>query len=228
MLLIALFSSSVFAGCVEGNGELTTKRIDLDDFTQLSLRTRAKVFLYQGTEQKVDIIAESNLIEYLNTEVSGEEWAVSFEKCILPNKKIEIHITIKTITELEINASNDIVAENVINADELDIEVNGSGDLDLNLDVQHLSTDINGAGDIRYKGKAVKHEIEVRGAGDIKAYDLISEKVEISIKGAGDVNVTANKSLDVSIYGAGDVKYKGSPAEVEFSKVGAGSVQKVE
>ena len=226
--LVALISFPAVAGCIEGNGELTTKRIDLDEFTELSLRTRAKIFLYQGPEQKVDIIAESNLIEYLNTDVTGDEWAVSFEKCIIPHKKIEIHITMKTITELEINASNDLVAEGLLKGDELEIEVNGAGDIDLNLEYNKLSTEINGAGDIKYSGKVTIHEIDIRGAGDIKAYDLASEEVEICIKGAGDANLSVSKKLDVSIYGAGDVKYKGDPPVLDVSKVGAGSVRKVE
>jgi len=226
-ILSLVIITTVKASCIDGNGQLETKRLELEKFEKLSLSTKSKIFLYQGPEQKIDVIAESNLIEYLSTKIKDGTWSVHFKECVDPTKPVEIHITLPVIRSLELNGASDLIASEVIKSEDLEVEVNGSAKLELTLEVKNLETDINGSGDIRYSGSVESHEIEISGAADIGAYELKSKHSKIVIRGAGDVKVNVETSLKIKIFGAGDIKYRGNPDQLEITKYGAGDVKKV-
>ena len=227
LVLSLFFITSIYATCIDGNGQIETKRLELDTFEKISLSTMSKVFLYQGPQQKIDIIAEGNLIEYISLKVNDKKWSIHFKECVSPSKPVEIHITIPIISGIVLNGTNDLIASGLIQSDDMEVEVNGSGQLELNLNVKNLETEINGSAHIRYSGSVTSHKVEINGAAEIVAYDLISEQTKVTIRGAGDVQVNAQSSLKIKIFGTGDIKYKGNPGVLDIRKYGAGDVNKV-
>lgn len=220
-----LFSSCNFFGnCIEGEGIVVTKTVIVEDFDQINVSSSVKVFLTQSTEQKVTINAPQNIIDILSTNVRGSEWKIDFDRCVNTLEPIEIYIELPRLLALEVEGSGDVVSKGTIKSDELELTIDGSGSINLDLNVKELTTDINGSGDINLTGVTKLNNIEINGSGDVKAYDLLSDETEIEINGSGDVEVNVSYALKVDINGSGDVYYKGDVKEMDSNINGSGKL----
>lgn len=210
--------------CVEGNGPTITQELILDDFTKIKLKISADVYLSQGSEQKVEVEGQQNIIHQLDLDVNGETWEIEFDDCVRNHDGLKIYIIIPEIKELNISGSGEIYSENDLAVGDLRLRISGSGDMDLSIsESTGIDTKISGSGEIKLQGFADQFELAISGSGDYEAFDLETADGEIKISGSGDAEVRVTDELDVKISGSGDVYYKGNPVlDVDIS--GSGSV----
>jgi hypothetical protein len=225
---IFISSCSFMGSCVQGEGKVIERTLTLESFSKVDVSGATTVFISQGETQTVTISAQENIIALLNKNVSGDEWEIEFERCIKSTEGIEIYITIPEIEELQINGSGSITSKGLLQSDKMKLDIQGSGELNLELDVKELETEIAGSGDITLKGTTKIHNIDVNGSGDVNAYDLRSDEDEIKINGSGDVKVNVSYSLSVKVNGSGDVYYKGDVKEISSSINGSGNLKQAE
>ena len=228
ILLLPLSACSFLGNCVEGEGEPITKEIKIDQFNKIELSSIGKVYLKQADEQKVTISAQENIIALLETKVKGDEWDIEFERCVKSEHPIEIYIESPEINEIEIEGSGEVISKGTLEGDMMELSIDGSGTINLDLNVKELNSEINGAGDLKLKGTTKLHDIEINGSGDIAAYDLKSDESDIEINGSGDVKVNVSYSLKVEINGSGDVYYKGEVKEIKSDINGSGKLHQKE
>lgn len=208
--------------CVDGDGNIVSQELDLDDFSKIDLKIAGDVYVTQGDSQKVVVEAPQNVIHELDLDVRSERWEIEFDDCV-KDYEIKIYITIPEIKELRISGSGMIYGENDFNIGNLVLRVSGSGDIDIVANMEDLDAKISGSGKMKLEGEADKLELKISGSGDYRAFDLIAEDVDVEVSGSGDCEVTANDELDVEIRGSGDVYYKGEP-EVNTDISGSGDV----
>lgn len=211
---------------VKGNGDVVTKSRSIGDYDGVQLVGSMNVILVAGNEGELKIEAESNLQEYITTEVRNNVLKISTDDDVnlRPTKEIKITVPFRDLSEVSLTGSGDIWNEDQIKADNFEMQVTGSGDIMLNLNVEDLKGQITGSGDIKVKGNARNFECKVTGSGDFKAFDLKADNVEARISGSGDIQVTATESLKASIGGSGDIVYKGNPKKEDFKTSGSGNV----
>ena len=228
LVLISLNSSCFLINCVEGEGKIIEKKLKIETFNKLSLNGSHKVFLSQGNNQSVMIKAQENIIQLLNQEVSKGKWNIEFEQCVKTDESIEFYVTVVDLKELEIDGSGSIMGKTPIKTEELDLEVNGSGEMILDLfDVKELESEINGSGDLKLSGNAKDHIIEINGSGDVKAFDLKTDQSRIEINGSGDVDIHVSYELEAEINGSGDISYKGSVKNLNTEVNGSGDIKQL-
>jgi hypothetical protein len=213
---------------VRGNGDMTSEKRNTADYDEISLVGSMDVELVSGTEGNLTVEAESNLQEYITTEVNGGTLKISVEKGynLKPSRNNGIKVTVpfKDLSAVEVTGSGDIWNTSKIIAKRFSTKVTGSGDIKLELEVEDLSGQVTGSGDILLSGKARDFDCKVTGSGDFKAYDLSAENVEATVMGSGDIQISANSSLKAKVMGSGDIKYKGNPKNQDFKTSGSGSV----
>ena len=232
-LLVAvciMFLQSAFAQwCnekIRGNGDMVTKTRSVGDYDGIRLVGSMNVELVSGSEGKITVNAESNLQEYIVTEVKNGMLKISTEKGynLSPKNDILITVPVESISEISVTGSGDIWNKDKLKASEMKVQVTGSGDLVLDLEVEDLEGTVTGSGDIELKGRSQNFECTVTGSGDFNAYGLQAENVEARVSGSGDIMVYAARSLKASVSGSGDITYKGNPEKQDFKTHGSGSV----
>lgn len=178
---------------IRGSGKMATEMRDLTGFTSISVNNSTDIDIIIGDKYRVELEAEDNLLEIIETEVVRGELRITTADgySIRSRRGSRLTITMPNLEGIKISGSSDIRAQN-INSDELTIEIRGSGDIELS-------------------GRAEEVEIEIRGSGDIDARDLLAVSVEIDIRGSGDVEISVEENLWVNISGSGDITYYGDP-----------------
>ena len=213
---------------IEGNGNLTSEKRNTGNYDAISLVGSMDVELIAGSEGNLIVEAESNLLEYITTEVNNTTLKISVEKGynLKPsrNKGIKVIVPFKDLDAVEVTGSGDVWNTHKIKAKKFNTQVTGSGDVKLDLEVENLMGKITGSGDILLSGKARDFNCKVTGSGDFKAYDLRADNVEATVMGSGDIQVSANSSLKAKVMGSGDIKYKGNPTNQDFKTSGSGSI----
>lgn len=234
--ILFLFSLLLLAGinysfnsenekCISGEGKTVEKEIDLDAFTYLAVTSAVDVELSQGP-QKIIAVGQANIIEQLSRNVKGSHWTIEFDEKICWNNDFSVKVTLPSLEGVNINGAGDVNGHSVFAGDQLDVFINGSGDVNLEVDMKAVKTKINGSGDVHLVGLSEEHSISINGSGDVKSMELETQHSSVNIHGSGDVKVHAEKSLSVNVQGSGDVHYKGSP-KVSSKVQGSGEVQSI-
>ncbi len=211
---------------VKGNGELVTKTRNTSSYDGVELVGSLNVELVSGAEGKIRVEAESNLQEYILTEVKNGTLKVSTEKNVdlRPTKKIRIIVPFESISKVALTGSGDISTSDIIKSQNFEMQVTGSGDMKLNISTGKAEGQITGSGNIYVSGQTEDFTCKVTGSGDFKAYELRAENARASISGSGDIEVYTVNSLYANVAGSGDVTYKGNPKKQDFKTSGSGSV----
>jgi hypothetical protein len=206
------FDDNDFRGCLDGDGSIITEELSLSNFNGIELKIAADVFIRQGLEQEVLIEGQANLIDEIARDVRNGIWRIEADRCLdFDSDDLRIFITLPEVEVLRLFGSGDIVSENVLVTDDIELSINGSGDMDLALDADDINARISGSGELILEGQADVLNFAVSGSGDLRAFGLQTKIANISISGSGDAEVRVSDELEVRISGSGDVFYKGNP-----------------
>lgn len=224
-LVIALTLNSCI-NSIDGNGNVVKEKRTLTTFNKIDISGGFEVFLNQGNNELLEIETDENLLELIETEVRKNTLYISSKKPIGKAEKLKLYITIVNLKDIDVSGAIELTNKGTFKGENLEIEVSGAADINLNVDVNNLTMDMSGASETTLTGEADNFEIEISGAGELDAKKLKTNNSSIEISGAGSAIIFAKKTLDVSVSGAASVKYKGSP-KVKKDISGAGSVEKL-
>ena len=172
---------------------------------------RQDLYVTQGNEQKVEIVAEQNIIDEIERDVFNGIWEIEYDQCIRQNEKVEIFVVMPNIELLSISGSGFIRGENIFEVDDIDLRISGSGDIDVALDTKSIDGEITGSGEMILEGNTDDFDFEISGSGDYEAFELSALRGNIKVTGSGDSEVRVVDELDIRINGSGDVRYKDFP-----------------
>lgn len=181
---------------------------DLPTFTAVSLEGSMDVTVTSGEDQRVEIIADPEMLEYIRTRVTRGElriWTKRRGRLFSRHGKIEVRISMADLRGIEINGSGDAKASG-IDTDKFALEINGSGEATL-------------------QGRCETVSYEINGSGDIDATALKCVDADIEINGSGDADIFATGKLTAEINGSGDILAIGGPRINRFSSSGSGSIR---
>jgi len=227
--------TNLFAGCSmpagKGPDNVIKETRKVSDFTGIRVGGAFEVFITQTGSSSLVIEADEEIMEYITTEVSGGILKIGLKKappkCWDNVKTLNAYITVDDLKSLDLSGAVELTTENKIKGDEMEIEISGAVEADLNLELQELAMELSGASEVDIIGEAKDVEIKSSGASDINTYDFDVENLAIYSSGASDAKVSASGTLKVSASGACDVRYKGG-ASVNVHTSGASSVKKID
>lgn len=230
-VLTVLIGTTTFAygEKVKGNGNVVDKQSTTEAYDEIAVGGSFDVTLVSGKEGDISYSIESNLDEYLVVEVKGSTLKVGWKKGynIRTTKTVKMTITFEDIDEVSLAGSGDITTKDTIVAEDLELNVAGSGDMNMDVKTTNLEANIAGSGTIVANGSTDNLESNIAGSGDFEGYGLVVvENAETNISGSGSIETTVNGNLKARVSGSGDVYYKGNPkTDVKISGSGSASKQ---
>lgn len=211
---------------VVGNGNVTTKTINTGNYDAIKGVGSMDVHLEKGSEGNITVTTDENLQEYIIVEVKDGALVIRTKKNIYLKTKKGIHVTVpfQDISEVSLVGSGDIDTKDPITANNLEVNVTGSGDVVLEVNSKMLEAKVTGSGDMELSGTTDELEVRVSGSGDFKGFDLQAQNTTASVSGSGDVKVVAKNSIKARVNGSGDIVYRGNPERSDTKTSGSGDI----
>ena len=196
------------AGC--GGGDRITETRDVAPFDRLEIVDSVDVDVVPGDARRVRVYGGEDVLDRVETSSSGGVLRIDIR-----DRGIVIGPDPLGDVRVEVAAS------------ELDaVKIGGSADVALgDLAVPELELEIEGAGEVDASGDADRLTAAIRGAGDANLSDLAVRTATVVVQGAGEAHVNVSERLDVTVQGAADVVYRGDPVVTQDIQ-GAGEVRR--
>jgi hypothetical protein len=229
---LALASTSCgkdhWPNCIKANKKNATETRSLENFTEIQLDGSGDVYLYQLTDSSlptVEIETSENVMDRVTTEVKGNKLVLSTE-CIRGTYDLTYTIRVADLSKVKISGSGNVTTMTPFNLNDVNLEIDGSGNMDFETDATNVACHISGSGNIELDGTCDDLDLEIDGSGDIHAFDMPTTDCFINISGSGNCEVYVNGILNVTVSGSGDVIYDGTPTEFSTNSSGSGTVRK--
>jgi len=223
LLAAVLFSGGLQAQdkeTIEGSGNVITREISIQPFDVLTAGGVFNVILQQGSREQVKIEAEDNLQPLFEVKNEGSTLKISMKKDVNLKhaKKMNVYVTFKSLKSLNLSSVGNITATGSLHFDDLQLDNNSVGNVDLDLAAQKLSIRNNSVGSLKLTGKADNAVIRSNSVGSIRAAGLIVQVMDIQNDGVGGAEVNAVKELKVRDSFLGKVKNTGSASAKKMNK----------
>jgi hypothetical protein len=216
VLLLATFTF-IFTACekVNGDGPIVTETRSTSQFNGIDVRIDADVQVTQHPSYKVEINAQQNILDVIETYVSGNKLIIKYRNDVnvRNHRPITMVLSAPIINSLRLSGSGNMEATGALTPPDMDLEVTGSG----NLRIQQLNTGnidafVSGSGSIEVgSGTATDERLDISGSGSIDVANVAAQKATTFTSGSGNMRVNASQQLKVTISGSGNVYYRGNP-----------------
>ena len=203
----------------------------LQAFTNINLAGPFNYFIAMGLNESLRIDASKNVLPYIVSEVKNGTLNV-YEKTnngaavIAKNEKVNIYITVKEISGIQLSALGNVVFKDGIISSTLHLALVGPGTFTGKVNVNTLNCILNGTGNINLTGTTQSENVKVTGSGNYMGSDLKALNTNVEVNGYGIAWIKASKSLNAKVTGSGSVHYSGNPKNVTKSKSDGGLIVK--
>jgi hypothetical protein len=232
-LLIVAAAPCMLPACkkVNGEGPVVTENRNTGTYDRVSVDVPAEVFYTQAPGYSLEIHAQQNIINEIETEVVRNELKLRPrhpDTRLRNHEPIKIYIRAPYVGSIEVSSAATFRVDQAFTPTNLRLAVSGSGNIRIHDVVTgKLETWISGSGDIVVEGGAGNQvDAFISGSGFTDISNVETEDVEAKISGSGTVKVFATQTLKATISGSGTVFYRGTPA-ITTKISGSGNVVKL-
>lgn len=215
---------------VIGKGPIVTETRTTREFSEIEFSVPGNIRFLQSAQTEITIEAQRNIIDVIETYVSGTELRVKVRDNTNIRSHEEITVTVRapSVHTIALKGSGNLDIPGNFNPENGRLSISGSGNvLVSSVDTKDLSLSISGSGNIEILGGKASHEdIHISGSGDVNLLGVEANTVKVQTSGSGTTRVFVNDELDAKISGSGDVFYKGTPS-VNANISGSGRVVKL-
>ncbi len=250
-IILFQFSSSGQYGwkIIKGNGVSSEETRSTSTYESVKVSGSIDVKFIEGAEGNILVEAEENLLQFIETSVQKGKLIICAEKGknlrSSRGQNIVITVPIEEINAVSLGGSGSIRGSNTLKTASFDVSLAGSGDIELNVESNHVQasvagsgdlsitgtantweTSIAGSGDINLRGLGKTLDVSIAGSGDLEAQNLETTNVNISISGSGDAKINCDGGeLNVNTVGSGDVYFLGNPKHKNIRNIGSGKTK---
>ncbi len=212
--------------CITGSGKRVNENRKVSDFNIVKVSGSFKVILVQDSSLNVSITTDDNLLKYINTKVEDGKLVISNEN-VCPSGRQEITIGVRNLNAIHLSGSVEILSNGKINTGDMELSLSGSTKVTLDINAARLTTKGSGSTEVNLKGQASTHNVSLSGSGNINALDFVVGDYNISSSGSSDCAINVLRELNVRSSGSSSIKYRGTPTQINNSKSGSSSIQKI-
>lgn len=224
-LVLLLTSSQIMSQQVSGSRNEASETRQISGFDAVKVGGAFDIYLTQGPDYHVEVIADDNLLEYIETEVEGGVLAIRMRPrtSLRRYKTLEVHITAPEFNSVQVSGACDLFSTNMLQTAEMSISASGASDVKLSLEADFLEVKCSGASDAILSGRAQTIEAQFSGSSDLQGRDLKCSSLNLRMSGSSDARINVEDQVSGSISGSSDLKVIGRP-RMDVRTSGASSV----
>lgn len=229
-IAVATLSSCNFdlnLGQVDGNGNVVTEEREVADFTKVKGSAGIDVYLTEGTENKVTVEADENLMDIIETQVEGGKLRIRANQNIGRAKAKKVHVTYVSLSSIEASSGADVIGNSVIKSESLNLDASSGADLELEIISSEVYAETSSGSDMKLSGKATTLRAKASSGSDLDAKELLVATCNADASSGADIKVNVKDRLTAEASSGGDVHYYGDPAAVTNESNSTGGIHKM-
>ena len=219
--ILAVTLTTFFLGC---NAQQSQRR-EVGSFSKINASGSVNVFYTQSDTQSV--VVKGNASELDRVEVSVDKSILTINNKGNFIETVEVHISHNKLSGIEASGATVFKTTNTITGDSLDIDLTGSSNLKLNVQVRSLKCLQSGASSAVIRGSADNMDANISGASTLKTFELSSKKAVVVTTGAANARVFATEKVVANAGGASDIRIKGNPTDIVSETSAAANISRV-
>lgn len=217
-------------GQVDGNGNvISEERPVTSDFDQVKGSSGIQVYLTEGTENKIVVEADENLMEIIETEIENGRLTIGTanHKNIGRSKSKKVHVTYTSLSRIAASSGADVIGNSVLKNETISLDASSGSDLELEVIAKEVYAESSSGADIKVSGKASKLVADASSGSDINAKNLLVLNCTADVSSGADITVNVKETLKAEASSGGKINYHGDPAAVSNSGGRSGSIRKM-
>lgn len=213
---------------IDGNGNVTIdKRVFTEKFEKIKVSNGLEVEIVSGTEQIVNVEADENLLEVIETELKNGTLYISANKNIRKAKSKKVYVGYVDLNTIYGSSGSSIKGSSDIISDNLDLKVSSGAQMNLFVIAKELTAQSSSGANLTVKGQTLNFSTKASSGSAIDAKEM--QAVYCTSRASSGANITLNieKSLDAKASSGGDIRYQGNPEVINQNTSSSGSVRKM-
>jgi len=228
--LAYLFFLLIFLGSCRyktGSGNIISETRSTGNFDGISVGGGFDVEVKIGNTTSVVVEADDNIIQYIETTVSGNILKIRTEGMNnFSDVHMKVFITAPAIKRIKASASAEVDVQDVLaGTDELTFGASSGASIKAAVDAPRVSADVSSGASIDLVGKTKSYTAEASSGAEIRSRELLSENTTVKVSSGASAKVHASVSLNVNASSGASVTYNGG-ATVNQSVSSGGSVSR--
>lgn len=170
---------------IEGTGTITTRTLNVANFSKIAAAGVDDVIIRYGTEQYVEVTGHPNIIDRIRTDVHNATWYCELENGTYGEYELTYYVTIPSLEQVSTSGTGDMVITDSMNQQYMKIDLEGTGSfLGFMMTSEHCQVAITGTGNCEI---------------------TVNSSLDVTIDGTGSVYYKGNPTLQADIDGSGRV-----------------------
>lgn len=206
----------------------TLEKITLDHINLFpSINSSIKFVLHAGSEPRVSVTADDNIIDDLSVSVSGNTLNISGKpRRSYNSNNIKIDIYGQSYKTLSVGLVSrvDLSTDGALEAETLFVTASGMVTGGAEIKAKEATFTVSGSGDLLLSGTADKLKYTISGSAKIDTASITASDVNVIISGSGTAILTAQKTVNCTVSGSGSLKMAGAVDTLDVSVSGSGKV----
>lgn len=213
---------------VRGNGEVVTKDRSVKSFDGVQVCCGMRVELTEGSNFSVQVEAESNIQEYVRTEVSGGRLEIGFTKKVnlKTTERIVVYVTLPRLEYVGVSSGSRLVGMTPFSGEDLELEASSGSKVSLEFSGDRVRANASSAGRVELKGTGTSIKANASSGASVRAGDFAAKRGDANASSGGGITVNVSEELEADASSGGGVKYHGNPTNVDSDRSSGGSVRR--
>ncbi len=240
-VLLAIVSVVLLNACTftstnaKGDGNADERR-ELKGFEKIVVQGSMDVKYKQGDKCSVLVKARKSDLQSVVTRVEGNKLVVSMQgtnKVLnfgwTDGDDVTVYVTSPDLIGVEVNGSGDFKCKQHLDSDNLEVSLNGSGDIDLyDVICDRIKVSVVGSGEVKInKIISQRSDVSLVGSGEVKMNQEQVKMTLLELKGSGDIKLNCQDCgmVESRLFGSGDITLTGHVAAHKSVKRGSGDLE---
>lgn len=190
---------------VRGSGDMVTETRDIDDFERIKIEAAFDVEIRIGEKPSLKLTFDDNLLELISTETRGKTLQLDTYGRYRSKETCRVEITVPSLERITTDGAADISIVGFAGGF-FEYNLSGAGNLQAEGSLDELEININGAGDVDM-AEVVTDDVDVSisGAGNVKVH--ANKRFRGSVSGVGNIRYYGDpEDVTKHVSGLGRIK----------------------
>jgi hypothetical protein len=215
-------------GQVHGNGNVETdERMVTGNFSEVKGSAGLDVYLTEGSENKIVVEADENLLEIIETDITNGRLNITTKQNIGRSKSKKVHVTYKKLDEIYASSGADVIGNSVIKSEKIRLDASSGSDIEVEVFSKEVLAETSSGADIHVTGKATLLMASSSSGSEINAKELIVINCNADASSGANIIVNVKEKLSTEATSGGNIRYYGNPTAVSNDASRSGNVRKM-